>query len=47
MENGVTVSSKAILGFGKTVVTVTAEKPGISSDTKEQDAFVLLFFIKI
>jgi len=43
----VTVSSKLILGFGKTVVTVTAEKPGVSSDTKEKEAFVLLFFIKI
>ena len=43
----VTVTSKAILGFGNTVVTVTAEKPGVSSDTKEQEAFVLLFIIKI
>jgi len=41
------ISSNAILGFGKTVVTVTAEKPGVSSDTKEKEAFVLLFFIKI
>ncbi len=43
----VIVSSKLILGFGKTMITVSAEKPGVSSDTKEQDAFVFLFFIKI
>ena len=41
-----TVSSKLILGFGKTVITVSAEIAE-SSDTVEQDAFVLLFFIKI
>ena len=41
-----TVSSSLILGFGKTVITVTAETSG-SSDTAERDAFVLLFFIKI
>jgi len=39
------VTSKAILGFGNAVVTVTAEKPGVSSDTKKQDAFVLLFVV--
>ena len=42
-----TVSSGLILGFGKTVVTVTAEIPGVSSDTEEQEAFVLLFFVKM
>ena len=42
----VMISSRTILGFGKTMVTVTAEKPGVS-DTKEQNAFVLLSFIKI
>ncbi len=41
----VTVRSDLILGIGKTLVTVTVEKPGVSSDTKEQDAFVFLFFI--
>ena len=41
-----TVNSGFILGFGKTTITVTAEIPE-SSDTKEQEAFVLLFFIKI
>ncbi len=43
----VTISSGLIFGFGKTVVTVTAECAEGSSDTKTQDAFVLLFFIKI
>ena len=42
-----TVISKPILGFGKTTITVSAEKSDVSSDTKEQDAFVLLFFIQI
>ena len=40
-----TVSSSLILGFGKTVITVSAEISE-SSDTAEQEAFVLLFFIK-
>ncbi len=43
----VTVSLKPILGFGNTVVTVTAEKPGVSLDTKDQDAFMFLFIIII
>jgi hypothetical protein len=42
-----TVGSNFIIGFGKTVVTVTAEKPGISSDIAERDAFVFLFFITL
>ena len=42
-----TVSSGLILGFGKTVVTVTVEIPDVTSDTAERDAFVFLFFIKI
>lgn len=41
----VTISSDFIFGFGKTVIIVSAETAG-SSDTKEQDAFVLLFFIR-
>ncbi len=41
-----TVTSKFILGFGKTNVVVTAEIPE-SSDIREQDGFVFLFFIKI
>ena len=41
-----TVGSSLILGFGKTVITVSAEISE-SSDTAEQEAFVLLFFIKI
>jgi hypothetical protein len=41
-----TVSSDLILGFGKTVITVSAETAE-SSDTAERDAFVLLFFIKM
>jgi hypothetical protein len=40
------VSSKFILGFGKTVVTVTASIPE-SSDTLEQNGTILLFFIKL
>ena len=43
----VIVRSKPICGFGKTMVTAMAEKPGVSSDTKDQDAFMILFFIKI
>jgi len=39
-----TVSSKFILGFGKTVVTVTATIPE-SSDTLEQNGTILLFFV--
>jgi hypothetical protein len=42
----VAISSGFILGFGKTVITVSAETAN-SSDTVEQDAFVLLFFIKM
>ena len=41
-----TVSSGLILGFGKTVITVSAEIAE-SSDTAERNAFVLLFFIKM
>ena len=40
-----TAESDLILGFGRTVITVTVECDK-SSDTKEQDAFVFLFFIK-
>jgi hypothetical protein len=40
------ISSKFILGFGKTVVTVTATSPD-SSDTLEQNGTILLFFIKL
>ena len=42
----VTISSDLILGFGKTVITVTVECAK-SSDTKEQEAFILLFFILV
>jgi hypothetical protein len=41
-----TVSSNLIIGLGKTVITVTASCEG-SSDTKDQNATILLFFIKI
>ncbi len=40
------ITSKTIIGLGKTVVTVSAECAE-SSATKDQDATVLLFFIKI
>jgi hypothetical protein len=40
-----TITSKTILGFGKTMITVSASCPG-SSDTKNQSGFVFLFFIK-
>ncbi len=39
-----TISSSLIFGFGKTMVTVSAEISE-SSDTSERDAFVLLFLI--
>jgi photosystem II stability/assembly factor-like uncharacterized protein len=41
-----TVNSKLILGFGATVVKVTATIPE-STDIKEQSGTVLLFFIKL
>jgi len=41
------ISSSVIIGFGKTMITVSAEKMGVSSDTKKVDAFMFLFFIKI
>jgi len=40
------VSSDLILGFGKTVVTITAEVPD-SSHSRQRGGTVLLFFIKI
>jgi len=40
-----TISSDLIFGFGKTVITATAECAEGSSDTKTRDAFVFLFFI--
>jgi hypothetical protein len=42
-----TVESKLILGFGKTRVFVTAEIPDGPSDSRDQGASVLLFFIRI
>ncbi len=42
-----TVNSKLILGFGKTRVIVTAEIPDGDSDSKNQGASVILFFIKV
>ena len=42
----ITVNSDLIIGFGATTVTVTAEIPEMS-DTRTQDGFVLLFFIKV
>ena len=41
-----TISSDPIFGMGKTVVTVTAETSEFL-DIKKQDAFVLLFIIKV
>lgn len=41
------INSKLILGFGKTRVRVTAKIPGGSSDSREQGARVLLFYIKV
>jgi hypothetical protein len=40
------VGSRMILGFGKTVVTVTAEIPD-SQTTRSQNGTILLFFIKL
>ncbi len=40
------ISSSLIIGFGKTTITVCAEISE-SSDIKEQESFILLFFIKI
>lgn len=41
----VTITSDPIFGIGKTMLRVTVETSG-SSDATEQEAFVLLFFIK-
>jgi len=40
------IASKLIIGFGKTVITVTATAPD-NSATKQQNATILLFFIII
>ena len=42
-----TVNSKLILGFGETKITVTAEVSGGLSDTRLQNGFIYLFFIKV
>ncbi|UCD13115.1 MAG: PKD domain-containing protein [Thermoplasmatales archaeon] len=46
-EGEITVTSKSILGFGSTTVKVEAWIPDGSSDTREQKAIVLLFFIQV
>ncbi len=43
----VTVSSGWILGFGKTIITISVESAEGSSVTAEQEAFIFLFFIII
>jgi hypothetical protein len=43
----VTVTSDMIVGFGKPTVICNAEIPGVTMDSKEVDATVLLFFINI
>ncbi len=43
----ITVTSKLILGLGPTTVTVNATVPIGFSDTREQKAFVVLFFIMV
>jgi len=43
----VTVRSDLICGLGRTVITAMVEKPDVSSDTKEVDAFMFLFFIRV
>jgi len=43
----VTVSSGLIFGFGRTIITVSVESAGGSPVTKEQEAFIFLFFIII
>jgi len=42
----ITINSKLIFGFGKTLVSTTVEIPE-SSDTRQQNGNVFLFFIKI
>jgi PKD repeat protein len=42
-----TVDSKLIFGYGKTRVIVTAEVPDGPSDSKNQGASVILFYIKV
>jgi len=45
--DNVTVTSDPICGMGRPVITATVEKPGVSLDTKEADAFVFFFFINV
>ncbi len=45
-DGSATATSGLIIGFGKTIITVTAEIPE-GSDIREQSGFVLLFFIKL
>jgi hypothetical protein len=40
------ILSKPIFGFGKTLIQITVEAPGVSI-SKEQNATILLFFIVI
>lgn len=42
----VAISSDLIIGFGKTLVTITAEIPE-GSDVKQQDGFMYLIFIQV
>jgi hypothetical protein len=42
----ITISSNMILGFGPTRVTMTVEIPE-GSDTRDQGAFIILFFINV
>jgi hypothetical protein len=46
MGSGQKIRSNLLLGFGKIVVTVTAEIPG-SQVTRSQNGTILLFFIKL
>jgi hypothetical protein len=46
-DGEVTVTSDLIVGFGKPTVTCTAEIIDVTMDSKDVDAVVFLFFIKI
>ena len=47
VDGEITITSKPIIGFGQTTITVNATVPIGFSDTREQKAFALLFFIVV
>jgi hypothetical protein len=44
--NEIVINSDLIIGFGKTLVTITAELPE-GTDIRQQDGFMYLIFVQI